>query len=98
LSFLYLMASWLVGMLLGRLQGEHAKDVAIAVLRHQLRVLRRRVKRPEFRPAVDLQGRPRPHDSTADSKLNAHNRVSGTHTYEATVDRPQLRVHFSVSS
>jgi putative transposase len=51
LSFLYLMARWLVGMLLGRLRSEHAKDVEIAVLRHQLRVLRRQVKRPEFHPA-----------------------------------------------
>ena len=51
LSFLYLMARRLVGMLLGCLRSEHAKDVEIAVLRHQLRVLRRQVKRPEFRPA-----------------------------------------------
>jgi hypothetical protein len=51
LSFLYLMARWLVGMLLGRLRSEHAKDVEIAVLRHQLEVLRRQVKRPELRPA-----------------------------------------------
>jgi putative transposase len=51
LSFLYLMARWLVGMLFGRLRSEHAKDVEIAVLRHQLRVLRRQVKRPEFQPA-----------------------------------------------
>jgi hypothetical protein len=51
LSFLYLMARWLVGMLLGRLRSEHAKDVEIAVLRHQIEVLRRQVKRPEFRPA-----------------------------------------------
>jgi putative transposase len=41
----------LVGMLLGSLHSEHAKDVEIAVLRHQLQVLRRQVKRPEFRPA-----------------------------------------------
>jgi putative transposase len=33
------------------LRSEHAKDVEIAVLRHQLKVLRRQVKRPEFRPA-----------------------------------------------
>jgi transposase len=33
------------------LRSEHAKDVEIAVLRHQLAVLRRQVKRPEFRPA-----------------------------------------------
>jgi putative transposase len=51
LSFLYLMACWLVGMLLGRLRIEQTKDVEIAVLRHQLQVLRRQVKRLEFRPA-----------------------------------------------
>ena len=50
LSFLYLMARRLVGMLLGRLRSEHAKDVEIAVLRYQLSVLRRQVKRAEFRP------------------------------------------------
>jgi hypothetical protein len=51
LSFLYLMTRRLVGMLLGSLRSEHAKDIEIAVLRHQLDVLRRQVKRPEFRPA-----------------------------------------------
>src|SRR6266700_2117342 len=51
LSFLYLMARLLVGMLLGRLRSEQTKDVEIAVLRHQLEVLRRQVKRPEFQPA-----------------------------------------------
>ena len=51
LSFLYLMARRLVDLLLGRLRSEHAKDVEIAVLRHQLNVLCRQVKRPEFRPA-----------------------------------------------
>jgi putative transposase len=51
LSFLYLMARRLVGMVLGHLRSEHAKDIEIAVLRHQLEVLRRQVKRPEFRPA-----------------------------------------------
>ena len=51
LSFLYLMARRLVGMLLGSLRSEHAKDVEIGVLRHQLDVLRRQVKRPEFQPA-----------------------------------------------
>ncbi len=45
------MARRLVGMLLGHLHSEHAKDVEIAVLRHQLSVLRRQVKRAEFRPA-----------------------------------------------
>jgi putative transposase len=38
-------------MLLGSLRSDHAKDVEIAVLRHQLEVLRRQVKRPVFRPA-----------------------------------------------
>jgi putative transposase len=51
LSFLCLMACRLVSMLLGHLRSEHAKDVEIAVLRHQLSVLRRQVKRPELRPA-----------------------------------------------
>jgi putative transposase len=51
LSFLYLMARRLVGMLLGCSRSDHAKDVEIAVLRHQLDVLRRQVKRPQFRPA-----------------------------------------------
>ncbi len=51
LSFLYLMARWLVGMLLGHFQSERAKDIELAVLRHQLEVLRRQVKRPKFRPA-----------------------------------------------
>jgi putative transposase len=51
LSFLYLTTRRLVGVLLGRLRSEHTKDVEIAVLRHQLSVLRRQVKRPEFRPA-----------------------------------------------
>ena len=45
------MARRLVGMLLGRLRSEHAKDVEIAVLRHQVEVVRRQVKRAEFRPA-----------------------------------------------
>jgi putative transposase len=51
LSFLYLMTCRLLGMLLGSLQSEHAKDIEIAVLRHQLAVLRRQVRRPEYRPA-----------------------------------------------
>src|SRR6266511_709354 len=51
LSFLYLMTCRLLRMLLWSLRGEHAKDIEIAVLRHQLDVLRRHVKRPEFRPA-----------------------------------------------
>jgi putative transposase len=51
LSFLYLITRRLLGLLPGRFQTERAKDVEIAVLRHQLQVLRRQVKRPAFRPA-----------------------------------------------
>jgi putative transposase len=51
LSFLYLMTPRLLGILLGRFESDHAKDVEIAVLRHQLQVLRRQVKRPEFQLA-----------------------------------------------
>ena len=51
LSFLYLMTRRLLGMLLGGLRSQHAKDVELAVLRHQLEVLHRQVKRPEFQPA-----------------------------------------------
>jgi putative transposase len=51
LSFLYLTTRRFLRVLLGSLRSEHAKDIEIAVLRHQLAVLRRQVKRPEFRPA-----------------------------------------------
>jgi putative transposase len=51
LSFLYLMARRIARMVLGSLRSEHAKDIEIAVLRHQLEVLCRQVTRPEFRPA-----------------------------------------------
>jgi hypothetical protein len=51
LSFLYLMTRRLLRVLLGRLRSEHAKDVEIAVLRHQLAVLRRHLQPPQFQPA-----------------------------------------------
>jgi putative transposase len=51
LSFLYLMTRRIARMVLGHLRSEHAKDIEIAILRHQLKVLRRQVKRPEFQPA-----------------------------------------------
>ena len=38
LSFLYVMTRRLLGMLLGSLRSEHAKDVEAVVLRHQLRL------------------------------------------------------------
>src|SRR6266516_1973841 len=85
LSFLYLMARWLVGMLLGRRQSEDAKDIEIAVLRHQLSVLRRQVTRPEFQPAdrallaVLSRAVPRRHWSillvTPDTNLRWHRRL-----------------------
>lgn len=52
LSFLYLMMPRLFGILLGRFHSEHAKDVEIAILRHQLQVLRRQVKRPSSSPPI----------------------------------------------
>jgi hypothetical protein len=52
LAFHYLVARRLVGMLLGRLRSGHIKDVEIAVLRHQISVLRRHIERPEFREHV----------------------------------------------
>jgi hypothetical protein len=51
LSLLYLTARRLVGMLVGSSRSECAKGVEIAVLRDQFAVLRRQVKRAEFRPA-----------------------------------------------
>jgi putative transposase len=48
LSMLYLLLRGLLGLMPG--SGDAAKDVEIAVLRHQLRVLRRQVARPSFRP------------------------------------------------
>src|SRR6266571_1003219 len=40
----------LLGVMPGSRSGDAAKDVEIAVLRHQLQVLRRQVGRPSFRP------------------------------------------------
>jgi putative transposase len=51
LSFLYFVIHRLLDIPAERLRSEHAKDVEIAVLRHQLAVLRRQVQRPAFRPA-----------------------------------------------
>jgi putative transposase len=50
LSILYLMLRRLLGVVSGSRSGDAAKDVEIAVLRHQLQVLRRQVRRPSFRP------------------------------------------------
>src|SRR5437016_8471923 len=49
--FLYVVLRRLLELLALRRRGEADKDIEIVVLRHQLAVLRRQVKRPVFRPA-----------------------------------------------
>jgi hypothetical protein len=50
LSLLYVLLGRLVRLFPGSGAREASKDVEIAVLRHQLRILRRQVGRPRFRP------------------------------------------------
>ena len=50
LSILYLLLRRLFGPFARFSSGNGSKDVEIAVLRHQLKVLRRQVARPSFRP------------------------------------------------
>jgi hypothetical protein len=54
LSFLYLAVQRLIGPAFGRFRSENAKDIEIAVLRHQVAILRRQVKR---RPSGPRTGR-----------------------------------------
>src|ERR687892_1383809 len=49
LSLVYLVVRMLLRLLVPEGQGEAGKDLEIVVLRHQLNVLRRQVKRPRFR-------------------------------------------------
>lgn len=52
LSFVYVALRRLFGVAFGQLfRSEKAKDVEIAVLRHQVAILRRQVKRPAYRPS-----------------------------------------------
>jgi hypothetical protein len=50
LSFPYLLACRLMALLTWRARGDAAKELEILVLRHQVAVLRRQVKRVEYRP------------------------------------------------
>jgi hypothetical protein len=56
-TFLHLIARQLLGILLGRLRSEHAKDVEIVVLRHQVSALRRQVTRPSSTPPIARSSR-----------------------------------------
>jgi putative transposase len=49
LAFRYVVLGRLLGLLVVRQQDEADKDLEILVLRHQVTVLRRQVKRPMFR-------------------------------------------------
>lgn len=51
LTFLYVIVGRTFRLLFGRLRSDAHKDVQIAVLRHELGILRRQVKRPKYSPA-----------------------------------------------
>jgi hypothetical protein len=53
-SFLYLAVRALLGALVSSRRVQDVKDVELLVLRHELKVLRRRVGRPKLRAAALL--------------------------------------------
>jgi putative transposase len=50
LTYLYVAVRTMFRILLGRFRSETDKDVEIAILRHEVSILRRQVKRPKFTP------------------------------------------------
>jgi putative transposase len=101
LSFLYVALRGLVGAACGRCRSENAKDIEIAVLRHQVAILRRQVKRPAFGPSdravVALLSRLLPRRSwalflvTPDTVLRWHrDLVRRKWTHERRCGRPPL--------
>ena len=50
LSIVYMLAQRLFGLIALRGRGEAAKDVELLVLRHEIAVLRRQIKRPRLEP------------------------------------------------
>lgn len=48
LTFLYVIVGRTFRLLFGRLGSDAHKDIEIAVLRHELAILRRQVKRPRY--------------------------------------------------
>jgi len=51
LSLVYVVVRVPLRLLVPQGQGEAAKDLEIVVLRHELNVLGRQIKRPRFRPS-----------------------------------------------